>query len=72
VGESGELLLEEGTEFPTVCAAVKAESADIAKAIIFASYDNPPWRLEWRFVEERPDDWSPFNTRFPRGDWMRW
>lgn len=27
---------------------------------------------EWRFVEEKPADWTPFNQRYPQQPWMRW
>lgn len=56
----------------TVVAAVKATDADAARIMVFESYDRPPFKLDWRFVEERPDDWSPFSDRFPRADWMKW
>lgn len=56
-----------------VCAAIKAESKDDAKRIVIESYDKPqPKKLEWRFVDEKPDDWSPFSDRFPRDDLMVW
>jgi len=57
---------------PVVCAAVIANDADDAQSVIRACHDDPQAEIEWRFVEERPDDWSPFNSRFKRADWMRW
>ena len=57
---------------PTICAAVRAESKEAAKEIILAAHDARPSNLEWRFVDERPADWSPFTDRFPRADWMQW
>lgn len=56
----------------SVCAAVRAESEEAAKEIILASFDVRPVDLEWRFCEERPEDWSPFSDRFTRRDWMQW
>ena len=55
-----------------ICAAVRAESEDDAKAKVLAAYDTPPPALEWRFCEPRPKDWSPFTDRFERADWMKW
>lgn len=55
----------------SLCAAVLAENAEAAKAAVVAAHDAPV-DLEWRFVEHRPDSWSPFNDRFPRKSWMRW
>lgn len=54
-----------------VCAAVRAESETKAKIKIILSYDQPPAQIEWRFCEERPDEWSPFSDRFPRAAWMQ-
>ncbi len=56
---------------PTICAAVKAESAEEAKASIHRAYDMP-CTLEFRFVEEKPPGWSPFSDRFRRAEWMQW
>jgi len=53
----------------TVCAAIKAENEDAAKAKVLSSYDEPV-EIEWRFVEGRPDEWSPFSARFPKAKWM--
>lgn len=57
----------------TICAAIQAENETTAMDAALSSYDEPrPAGLDWRFVEERPADWSPFNSRFPRADWMKW
>lgn len=58
----------------SVCAAVKAESEEAVKEKILSSYDKrpDPMSVEWRFVVEKPTDWSPFCNRFPRRDWMKW
>lgn len=56
----------------TVCAAVRAASEEQAKEVILASYDDRPTVVEWRFVDPRPADWSPFNGRTPPADWMDW
>lgn len=55
----------------SICAAIKAESEESAKAKIIYSYDITRI-LEFRFCEERPDDWTPFSDRFPKRDWMQW
>lgn len=56
----------------TMCAAIIAPDEEGAKALVMAAYDEPPEEVEWRFCEERADDWSPFNDRFQRANWMRW
>lgn len=62
--------LEEGED--SIVAAVRAETAPAAWAKVKAGYDNRDVAFEWRFIEVRPDDWSPFNGRFPKADWMDW
>ncbi|NBJ13364.1 hypothetical protein [Microvirga arsenatis] len=59
-------------DVPTVCAAVMAESEEAAREAIYACVDSRPAHIEFRFIEERPDDWTPFNSRFQRRDWMNW
>lgn len=66
-----------GYRFPdgadTICAAVVADNRDAARELVRNSYDAPiPSELEWRFVEERPEDWVPYTIRFARAAWMRW
>lgn len=56
----------------TICAAIAAHSEGDAQQTVKESYDDCPPPIEWRFVEERPADWSPFGERFPRADWMQW
>ncbi len=57
----------------TICAAVKAESEEKAKELILDAHDNPIAALEFRFCEEKPENWEgPFGERFPRADWMDW
>lgn len=53
-------------------AAVRAESEAGARRVIEAAHDEGRSPKEWRFVEERPADWSPFNGRFERASWMVW
>ena len=56
-------------EIPTICAAVQAVDEEAAKEIVRESLDEPV-DLEWRFVNPREDDWSPYSGRFPRAKWM--
>jgi len=42
----------------------KAHTEDEAKQKVKECYDDCPPPIEWRFVEERPADWVPFNSRF--------
>lgn len=62
----------EETDASAICAAVKANSEDEAKEVIFKCYDNRPDELEFRFCEEKPQDWSPYSSRFQSADWMVW
>ena len=58
----------------TICAAVKADNEEDAKQIIQNCYDIPQIFdiSNWRFIEEQPHDWNPFNNRFPKATWMIW
>jgi hypothetical protein len=56
----------------TICAAIHAYTQEEAQQIVKECYDDCPPPIEWRFVRERPEDWSPFNDRFPKADWMQW
>jgi hypothetical protein len=56
----------------TVVAAVLAPTEDAAKEVVLAAHDARPAALEWRFVNSRPADWTPFCDRFQRANWMRW
>lgn len=53
------------------CAALIASTPEEAMGAVTDSYDRPH-DLEWRFVNERPDDWSPFCDRFKPRKWMQW
>lgn len=59
-----------------ISAAVIAESADDAMAVVVAAYTAPRAVsdpvVEWRAVLEKPADWSPFCEEFKREHWMRW
>lgn len=55
----------------SICAAVQAESEEAAKAVVLAAHDAPtPDDLDWRFVVELADNWTPYNSRFPQAEWM--
>lgn len=58
----------------TFCAAIIAEHGLAAKNIVRAAHDDQEFAkyMEFRFCEERARDWSPFGSRFIRGDWMQW
>lgn len=71
------------TEFPSwvsgfrddaesICAAVKANDEDAVMQIIqdlYASVGYPD-NFEIRFIDERPDDWTPYNSRFQKFEGM--
>lgn len=54
----------------TIVAAIRADNPEGARDRVLRAYDVRPDDVEWRFVEERPDDWTPFSGRFPKADWM--
>jgi hypothetical protein len=58
----------------TICAAVSADSEQEAKDMIVNSFDIPvpSFHVAWRFITAKPDNWSPFSSRFERAAWMRW
>lgn len=59
----------EGNE--TLVAAVRAKDEHAAKEQILRAYDHyAPGSLRWRFCE--PLDGEPFNSRFPKNEWMAW
>ncbi len=75
---SGETMEDDEGNFAyTICSAVKAENEDQAKLKIIMSFDADQikWAstsIEWRFVTEQPDDWSPYCDRFQKADWIQW
>jgi hypothetical protein len=63
--------MEDDGDIPTICAAIIAEDEEAARRIVIEAHDKPVVP-EWRFVEARPEDWTPFCDRFQRKDWMKW
>jgi hypothetical protein len=63
---------DEDGPYDSICAAVRANDEEAAKALVAASYDDAPDTVKWRFCEPRPDTWTPFCERFPKTDWMKW
>lgn len=59
-------------ERDVICAAILAHSEGDAVQTVKECYDDCPPPIEFRFVEERPADWSPFNSRFQKANWMKW
>lgn len=58
--------------YASVVATVLANSEAAAEKIVRGSYDNKQVALSWRFCDEQPEDWTPFNSRFKRFPWMEW
>lgn len=56
----------------TVVAAMKAKDEYQIMRTIYGCYDVMPQKIEFIFIEERPDDWTPFSPNFPQLDWMQW
>lgn len=51
------------------CAAVKVKTGKDVLSVITKSYgieNNDLLCLEWRFVIQKPDDWTPYSDRFSR------
>jgi len=61
----------EGDDYYNTCTAIKASSEEKAIRIIEMSYDMAV-SLDMRFIEEKPEGWSPFSDRFSKADWMNW
>ncbi len=69
-GHRVEFVGDDTRETPSICAAVAADTETDARAAVLYAHDRPPERIEWRFCEARPDDWTPYRDRFPKADWM--
>lgn len=66
------LAFDEGWDQPIICAAIRANDKQHAADLIADAHDTRPTDLEWRFLDERPNEWMPFSERFPRAAWMEW
>jgi len=55
-----------------IVAAVIADTEEEAKEIVFSAYDNRPADIEWRFLNELPEEASPYSDRFRPADWHVW
>lgn len=55
----------------TICAAVVAIDEEEAKGLVREAYESDV-EPDFRFVEARPDDWSPYAPRFPERKEMYW
>ncbi len=62
---------DEEREQNIICAAVRADSEEEAMSLIVKAHDKPV-SIDWRFCAAQKPDWSPFNSRFRRADWMKW
>jgi hypothetical protein len=56
----------------TICAAIIAQDEADARTQVQQAHTDKSVEIEWRFCNQRPDDWSPFCERFCRADWMIW
>jgi hypothetical protein len=59
-------------EADTICAGIIANSSEDAEERIYRAYDERPLEIEFRFVDLKSNDWSPFGSRFVKREWMRW
>lgn len=66
-----------GPGYENICAALMAFDCFDAEVVVRRAYwllsspDRPP-EISFRFIEQKPTGWSPFNERFPRESWMVW
>lgn len=58
--------------YAAYCASAMARDDDEARDIIFRAHRKRPPAIDFRFVDKKRADWSPFSRRFPRADWMVW
>lgn len=63
---------EDGLGRVSICAAVCANSEIEARGVIDKAFDAGYHLDEWRFVNERAEEWSPFSDRFKQAEWMKW
>lgn len=57
------------------CAAVKGYDEDDAWSTIFNAHDEGAVEkhgIQMRFVSRRNKNWSPFQERYPKAEWMKW
>ena len=54
----------------TICAAIFSDHVALAHQQIQMLYDATPKEIEFRFCEEKPDEWTPYCERFPKAEWM--
>lgn len=58
---------------PTIVFAAIGESEDDVMDYVESSCLDEGYAIEWRFVNERADDYSPYSDRFPGpSDWHVW
>jgi hypothetical protein len=53
-----------------ICSAIFAKDEDAVRQVVYDCYDARPDHIEFRFIEERPDDFSPYCDRFAWNEWM--
>lgn len=65
---------EDMAERKAICCAVIAPDEEAVKKYVRSCFDKgkAPDTIEYRFINIRRDDWSPFSDRFPKADWMDW
>jgi hypothetical protein len=54
----------------TICAAIRADNENSAKAFIYNCYDKKLKEIEFRFCDEFQG--SPFSDKFQQQQWMQW
>jgi hypothetical protein len=59
-----------GEGFKTICAAIVGKDEDTVREVVYDCYDVRPDHIEFRFIEERADDFVPYSDRFPFQSWM--
>lgn len=58
----------------SICCAVIADNEDAVKDYVKSCFDGGfvPKNIEYRFINKREEDWSPFSARFSFAEWMQW
>lgn len=59
-----------GDGYNCLCAAIVARDEDAVREVVYDCYDARPDHIEFRFIEERPDDFVPYSDRFRWQSWM--
>lgn len=58
----------------SICCAIQQPNKREVYRYVRSCFDKgyEPKRIKYRFIDEKPNSWSPFCDRFPKAKWMKW